>query len=571
MVSGATLLDNLFALALVVAWALAAGLPLAALLRIPLGWGAALLLGLAYWSAALYLLPFAHGHDAAGVLALGLLAWTWRRRPISWKMFQAWLTDPAWWILVVGCSAYATLLVTQYVAPGMDASMHSTAVRLIGEHHGLPRTYAPFASGLRFPTVNLGLPSLAAAAVRCGSSATSAMLGAEVLTYAGFILANFVLLRLWTTRTTAALLGVFAAWASRSAQDTVGWGGFPTVGSLALGILGARLAIDLVRRPAWRSALPLGLTVAAIPLVHGVGAAVWFYTVAPLSAVVAWRSAPRLWPALKISAAAGVVAGVVLAAYVALGHFAVSPFARDWIRNASAEQGPKGEGWQFVLATLNYVRTFSGSGVMALALVSTVYLLWRRRWHAVAALVVGFVLVVLAVANVRFYLLPMSMLLYPERVVYVGATLAVIALALAWQALPGAWRARGSVRLLASTLLLIMGAQKLNHHFESVARQPAVTESQWHALNWCAKNLRPERDYVLASYNQVAAYLPPVAGILTNGWHLHVFMTESGEEYLRTRQPTHRLINLAKDERGDFTPDQVVFQNEEVIVLKLAH
>src|SRR5207248_9530036 len=147
---------------------------------------------------------------------------------------------------------------------------------------GLPSTSAPFAPDVHFPAVNLGLPALAAMAVHCGCSPASAILAAEHLTYCCVLLSAWLLLRLVVRRTPAAVLALFAVWGSRTIQESAGWGGFPTVMSLALGLLATRMLIDLSRRPALSRGLTLGLVLGAMPLVHGISAAVWLYVAAPV-------------------------------------------------------------------------------------------------------------------------------------------------------------------------------------------------------------------------------------------------------------------------------------------------
>src|SRR5262245_58594435 len=134
-------------LALLLLWTCAglSGLALLPWLRLGVGFVAAPLLGVVYWTVALYLLPFSGGLDAAaGILAFlagmyllrGGRTRGWVR---VWKRFS-WSTL----VLVLGSLPYLTTLLFHHLPLGMDASMHTTAAALIARSRGLPSDYAPF-------------------------------------------------------------------------------------------------------------------------------------------------------------------------------------------------------------------------------------------------------------------------------------------------------------------------------------------------------------------------------------------------------------------------------------------
>jgi hypothetical protein len=570
MVPLGLLAEHLCALALVWGWVLAAGFPLAALLRIRLGLPGVALLGLAYWAASLFLFPVPHGLDLAAAVALAGLAAACCRRTRPLGLLLAPLRSRASTILLVGGGAYATVLLGQFVPPGMDASMYATSARLIAENGGLPRTYAPFAPGLPFPAVNLGLPTLAAAAVRCGCSPAAAVLACEQLTFAAFILGTFVLLRLWAARTPAALLAVFAAWTARNAQETVVWGGFPTVAGLALGLFAVRLLIDLGRRPGYRPAVALGLTVAALPLVHGVSAGVWGYTAAPVALVVALRGTRRAGAAVHALAVAAGVAALILLSYRAAGHVRAGEADAAWARAFQAGYAPRGDGWELLLSVPAYVKTGAGStgvwpGVLALGV-----LLARKRFRAAAAVAGAALLLCLVVANSRHWVLPLSLVLYPERAVYWATPLAAAATALAWRSLPAGLRASGRLRLALVAALVAAGGFRHAAGYQCYAFHPAISRAEWHALRWSARHLDPATDVVLAGYNTAGSYLPAVAGVATTGWHMHFLAMQEAEAALRHRPLTHRFVTGAEEMETQPRGAAVVFRDEQAAIFRLA-
>jgi hypothetical protein len=570
MVPMSEMLDHFFALGLVWCWAWLAGRLLAGMAGRPRGFAPSVLLGIAFWATALFLLPFRHGLDIAALVVIaGNIVLAYRNRTAGWPAWTQQCTR-ANGILLVGCGAYATLLLTHFVPPGMDASMHTTAARLIAEQNMLPRTFAPMASDISFTAVNVGLPAVASLAIRCGAAPVSAMLAAEQLTFAATILATYLMLRLWTRQTPAALLAVFALWSTRGAQETVGWGGFPTVAAMALGLYAARLLIDVARRPHTAAALPLGILIAALPLVHGVAAATWLYGAAPLAVIVGLKMSRQRRAALVTLGLSAGVAIVPLIAYVVVSGTHVSEENVEWTRNFQKDYAPAGEGWALLRSVPYYVRRGAGNAGVLGGVLASFVLLWHRRWAALAVLLAGTILLCLLVANSRVWLLPMSMLLYPERVIYWATPLAAVAMALAWQALTPQVRRSRIVQVAVVGILVIFGIASHIHGYQRMALCPVVTELEWEALCWAEENLDRTRDFVDAPYKTAGSYLPAVSGVGVSGWHIHHFSLDEVRKYIYPRQATYQFVIRGHETpHPKPTPDNVVFANRDVVILRL--
>lgn len=222
MVSWSILWEHFTALVLVWAWVALAGFALLPILRLRVGLVGAPLVGVVYWTLALYLLPFAGGLDvaAASIDVLAIVAGVRLSRSGAWM--------PVWksvagstLILVIGSLPYLTTLLYHYVPFGMDESMHTTAAVLIARSGGLPDSHAPFAPDLNFPPMNLGLPTVASIAIRWGGEPVAVMLACHHLTFTLLILATYLLLRSWIARTPAALLSVVSVWTARAGQASL--------------------------------------------------------------------------------------------------------------------------------------------------------------------------------------------------------------------------------------------------------------------------------------------------------------------------------------------------------------
>ncbi len=589
MVRSDVLLGNLAALALVWGWTLAAGVLVSMRCRRPFGLAGSVLFGLAFWAVALYLLPVRGGllvvmlAVAAGV---GWAAWVAPARVVR-SLRVGW--GPAVGLLFVGGAVYTSLLLICYVPPGMDAAMHATAGRLIGAHGGLPANHAPFASELRLPPINLGLPTLAACAVRCGASAPSAFLAAESLTFAAFVLAVYLLLRSWVRATPAAVLAVFAVWGARSAQETVAWGGVPTITSVAVGIFAGRLLLDSARGGRWRAGVPLGMVVASLPLLHGVGAATWGYAVAPVALLVAVarvRSPRRLLATLATAAA---VAALFLGSYVVVaslvgGRLGNTPENLEWTRRWQMAYAPRGDGWHLVRSVASYLITSAGPVAVWPGLAAIGLLLAARRFAPAGALVAVMLLLGLVAANARSWTLPFSFLLYPERVVYWMTPLSACALAVAWRAVPARLRsARGGCVGVAAVMIILAG---LRHavHFQGIGIPhlnwhdgPVLVHTppglpigadDWEVLEWARQHLEPTTCFVEARYPSVGSYLPCAAGLATTGWHVHIFLQPDGTNFMRSHRLTHQLVACGADADA-VAGARVVFENRTWRLLEL--
>jgi hypothetical protein len=358
---------------------------------------------------------------------------------------------------------------------------------------------------------------------------------------------------------------LIAAWTARNAQETAGWGGFPTVMSMALGLLATRLLFDLSRRPNARTASAMGLVVGAMPLVHGAGAASWLYCVAPVAGIVAIFWSRRRTSAIRHLVLAGAVCGLILAACVIGSRPVPSDAQREFMREWHRGFAPAGEGWALALSAPNYVKTGAGSFSIYAGVLAAGLLLMRGRWVPVAAALAVACLMSIVAANARYDALPGSFMLFPERVVYLAPPLAALLMALGWQALPSTIRSRGVVRGGVVVVLLAFTVPRQYNHFQRIALTPMISADGWAALCWARDHLDPQGTYVAAPYNSTGSYLPAVAGIACSGWPMHYLCFREELRAYDHRPPTHVLIELGAG--GQVAPRSDVIYRRGSIVL----
>lgn len=568
MLPWSILAEHAIALALLWASVLLAGFALLPVLRLRIGIAGIPLLGIVYWTIALYVLPFAGGLDlAAGlatVLALAALIHGWRvglwspiRRHLSWATL----------LLALGSLAYTSTLIVHYVPFGMDASMHATNAVLIARSGGLPTDYAPFMPDIPFPAVNLGLPAVASLAIRWGGDPSAVILATHHLTFTTLILSTYLLLRWWTRPTTAALLAVVSVWMARSSQGTLAWGGFPTVMSVAIGVFAARLLLQQCRTVNWRSALAAGAAIASLPLIHGVGGGTWIYCAGGWISLATLSLARNRRLTLRGLAFTGVVAAALLGVYRLSGKLELQPHERDRIPMFVQLNAPPESNWPVWLTSIRYVSQNSENLLVWPGWLACVVLALRRQWTAFLLLTAAWLTLITVVANSRWLVLPGSFLLYPERVLYWAAPLCAVGAALVIGR--AVWHNAAVKRgLVAGALgILLLAGYYQNKLYQKLVREDFVNQDGWEALIWAKEHLRPESDFVETEYNSLGAFLPAFAQVACTGAHHHLFYTKQRNEAHARRPVTHVFVDQRKPPRRTVT-GEVVFRNPTITVVK---
>jgi len=544
MVGAAEVMEHGFGLLLVWAAAIVAGRPLARLLPRTCGRmvrGALIpLLGAAYWAAVLFVLPFRGGLWVAGAFAVlanvaaGAPGWPLRRVRRREAGAAA--------ILLLGMAVYLTPLLTQHVPRGMDASRLAMNARLIAAQAGPPRDLSPFAPQIPFGAINHGLPALAAPAVMCGVSAAGAMIAATQFAYACMVLGVFTVVRFFARPLPAAVIAVAACWFARDVQVTFEWGGFSTVLGTAVGLGVAVMLVNTLRQDRWGLSVPLGVSLAALPVIHPLAAGGWLYAAAPIAAVAGLAASRHRIRGLRATVAAACLAGVLLACFYFFARPSLGSGAMTYIREHE-RAAVRGEGlFPFVAAAAALMPKGLDENLFGLAVAACVFLAARRRWRQLALAAVPGLVVFVVILNSRLRVLPGSSLLYVSRIQYWLVPAAAIALAAAWSSRLRPLRKRRWVGPLAACILLVWAGCRHGEYYQKPAVRRIISDDAWQALLWARDHLAPGDTYVLAQYGTAGAYLPAVAGVATTGWHANLDQLAANAE-MRARRPlTHVLM-----------------------------
>jgi|GEM_PF-5132351 len=564
------LVQHIIGTILVWGLALVAGYGLGSVLKIRLGFTGSLMLGLVFWSIALFLLPFHGGLYIALAIAIALAVARLLRE--GSPEFAGLHRDRlfAGILLAVGCGVYASLILWNFTPMGNDATMLGTAVRVIANEGGLPKSYAPILPELYFPAVNLGLPSLGAIAVMLGGEVNSVVLGLAQLSYSAWILATYSVLRIWIPRPSAAVLAVAQAWDARWAQNTVSWGGFSTVASMAIGVFAIRLIWQYSRSFSRRSAIAIGLTSATMPMVHGISAAVWLYAIAPVLLAALLKRSHDQKQLLKLMLLAGATASAFLGIYLMIGQVRMTASAKEWTLHHILDDCPKpGTPLRLLLNSFDYLALYGENIFIWLGLASAAYLAATGRWRTALGILASVFALVFILANARWQILPGTTLLYPNRAVYWAGPITAIATALAWRQLRTQYFHRDIARtgLAIGIVLLTFTAIQHVNQYQKLASNPVIRREGWEALKWAEGNLQGSGAFVIATPHDVGSQLPVCAGVPTNAWHIHHIAMEPWNAIQKEKPFTHRLIILGSD--ADTNEGAIVFENATVRIREL--
>jgi len=324
------------------------------------------------------------------------------------------------------------------------------------------------------------------------------------------------------------------------------------------------------RQGGWRIALATGAAVAAIPLVHGVGAGTWIYCVAPWATIAMLVQSRTRMGSIARLAASGLVALVILVTYRLHAGDPVRPVDLDWARNWQQQSAQLEDGWHGWTSAPVFIWKNSGTLLLYGALAGWGFLLVRRAWLAVTLLTLFGPRLVSVIANAHWWILPGSMLLYPERVLYWVAPGCALAVALAWRVLKPALPvlAPRFVTALACALLFLSAYYHVRY-YQALVRKDAIHGDGWAALQWARRHLRPEHDLVSAPYNSAGSYLPGVAQVASTGAHFHFLSSAGLATEFSVRPVTHVLLDAGVP--SPLPPDgAVVYQNQTITILEIS-
>ena len=375
------------------------------------------------------------------------------------------------------------------IAPaGADMSMHSYIARLIHDHNGIPGSYYPIADFGAYPA---GFPILSATmSLLSNVPVYRSGLFVSCLTHALICFALYVFLLRFFDRNTAAAASIATSFLTRSPQWIIRWGGNPTVLALFFFIVGFTLIIEAKENFSWLKTALSSLFLSATLITHPIV----FYTGAILLAV---------YFALHTKDIGRIATtGLCIFLFTALFLF---PYLLNFKFTLSSTAVVYAKSWQGVDFKSVVYDLAAGLPFLILSLAGLPILLKEKRGPAIVFLSLAAVVLIL-IANYRFWLIPFSCLLYPGRV----ALFLIIPLALF--ICPTLAKLLASPKRYIIVTLLIVGFifYGIFYVYNSVS-MCSVTQADLDTFLWMDKNISKEA-VIVNNYGDAGLWIPAIAG-----------------------------------------------------------
>lgn len=371
---------------------------------------------LAYWIVGFWwlrLVPVSHSLFIWTSISLFLffLSRTWKTLRVA---------TPSSRIFVIACLSLFGTIAFAYrhtiAPPGHDMSMHAYLAQTIFETNGFPQTLRPLVPIDRFGMYPVGFPVLIATLMRING--LPVYTNALILTILTLWLVSSALATLLTAvygRFVGITVALLVSWTSAVAVDIAGWGAVPTVLSFAF------LVLALFARTHGFFALALFF------------ASLYTHFTLPVTAIFIGISIlPLIWNMKNAIHAKQHLAYCVLLGFPIAWHFIFSlPFSisqetllyvadlqraelAPWTNAPGVETGI-----EILLATGAYIQTHYTNTLLVLYAFSLAILSLTHKKHALMH-VIASTMLVLIIANSRYWVLPLSPVLYPDRVILFG-------------------------------------------------------------------------------------------------------------------------------------------------------
>lgn len=509
----------------------------------------AFLYSLAFWPIAVFatrlsFVSLSRLAVAGLLLGAAAIAWTMRRGSAEAEARAGGRGAAIAFVALV--LAHLLPATTWLVAPGADMSMHTFMTRLIVEAGRLPTSYAPLYPIDDFGSYAAGLPAIAAVvSTLSGAPARTSSLVVGLLAYPALV-AGLVQVARRFASPAASLLAAATVVATTEMHAYLMWGGNPTVLSFALTF--AAIAPLLSMRPGDDAHRSLPIFATGAGLVHVIPLLGMTYAL-PVSGVLWLLRRPGAERRALLRALLplfGASAVLLVMPYLLGAKPKVSPSEIAWIARWQRNTWHAYEGrWQnFPLTIGPYLYKHLDAGALLLGAAA---LDQARRRSRDAAIFAPYVLVVLLlVLNSRYWVLPGSPALYPERMLVLllvpGAAFlasSLDAFADAARALPGF--ARAALALAVTAALGGWGYVRASLAIGRAGERITVTAHDLEVIEWLDANL-PKDAVVANNYGDAGAWIPALAFRAVTHPHTNPFYFDEIDAWRGRTAPTHLFV-----------------------------
>lgn len=306
--------------------------------------------------------------------------------------------------------------------PGSDSAMHGYITRLIIEKNGLPDSYMPLLPDDSFGAYSAGFHLMAAIASSLEPQwLMDGLSFATALSYVIAICGLVFVLTLVVPIHLALPVGLVAFWFHRSLHYVVNWGGSPSVLSLGFVLVALAFFGYALRQRSYFWFMLGSACWSAAALTHLIPAYIGFYLILVVCVywILEWKVDKKF--VLK-SALIGITAiACLLAPFLmqanAYGSEQLSSMIFTW-QQRMLDHAIRGDFVGDISRLLSKVKFDLSDLTLVATTASLLWLIFRGRWRQVMLPFYLFFLFIILIWNSGYWVLPMSELVYPERVIY---------------------------------------------------------------------------------------------------------------------------------------------------------
>ena len=502
-------------------------------------------------------------------------------RPVKLKQIPV-----AYYLLLIAFIIELSPLFYMTIPPGCDTSMHGYITRLIVNNNGLPHSYRPILPVDYFGSYSAGYHVFTALVsgmqiMYLRHAINFVSLAVYPLTLLGlvFLLKNFFSEKI-AIYTALAYFGI-----NRTIVSTIDWGGNPTILSFAFCLFAAGLFLLAVRQRNQIAIYCTSVCVASIPLVHAIPA-IAFIFIAPLGYVLLLiHQKEHIKWILTHSVILAFVIVLIMTPFLLHFKNENSPELLKMIKNWQLEMMRfklTGKVSEDLFVTMNQIKYRLGDVLAIITGVSIVAMLFFKKQKQLSFALLFVVYIFILVFNSGYWFLPVSELLYPERVVFFmvpvwafiyGCFLeGVEARAADWVFFKGSLK----IYYLVIIVPVYLSLENITHQNIGINKDGSINcNKQMRAgFDWVNKNT--EKDAVIiVSYAGSGMWVPTFTNRATIGAHLHFIheILHIEDFLLKTAQPKYYFVT-----KNDFKQHMPIvdstmalhklFANEEVTVFK---
>jgi len=486
-----------------------------------------------------------------------------------------------YWLLLLVLMAYFIPFYFISLPPGCDTTMHGYITRLIIENDAIPSNYRPVLPVDSFGSYSAGYHLLNAYFTGFNEDLLRVSVNlTSVVAYPLTVMGLIVFFKTFCEEKVAIIAAVFCLGIGGSIQNSIGWGGNPTVLAFAYCAFTLGVLLKLVDSRNLRLLYLAPLYLVSIPLIHAIPAVVFLYLLVfgfGVYAILEFENTK--WFLYKSPI-------VVLFSLVL-----IFPFLYNFHYESSENLTLRIFNWQQEMTQFKYTNHFIKNLWVTfdrlkyrltdvwviLSGVATIYLLYKKKIKSILLVLLFFMFFYLLFLNCNYWVLPLSEILYPERIAFFSVVCLGVLIAISLQNLfedkikifPKFKITVFYVMILIGVFLSLNGYSR--KYIKNLKNNPIKYTIKIEEAFFWIKNNTEEEAIVKGSYNDIGMWIPALLLKPTIGCHMHFIHEETGVTKMMESISKPRYYVVTNRDKELNTPiifetigKKIVFKNSEI-------